>query len=337
MVMKITMQDIAKVAGVSPGTVSNALNDRSGVGKDVKKKILEIAEKMGYDKSNRDESKVIRFIIFKKHGYVVSDTPFFSGLIEGIERECRSEGFEVVISHIIHNEHDDKDIKEIVKEKQIAGILLLATEMDKEDFKLFGEFSVPVILVDNYFNDVDLDYVLINNTKGARQAVNFLIKNGHKEIGCLCSSKVTKNFSYRYKGFKTALSEANIEIKDEYDLMLEPTHEGSYRDMKEILKNHKTKLPTAYFALNDIIAFGAMRAMLESGIRVPEEVSIIGFDDMPFCEISSPRLTTIRVSAQSIGKIAVNRLMQKINEYDDDEFKIEINTNLVERESVVKR
>lgn len=334
--MKITMQDIAKVARVSPGTVSNALNGRKGVGEEVKEKILKIAEKMGYARSSREESRVIRFIIFKKHGFVVSDTPFFSGLIEGIERECRSEGFEVVVSHIIHNEHDYNDIKEIIKEKQIAGILLLATEMDKGDLDLFGEFRVPVVIIDNYFDDMDLDYVLINNIKGAHQAVNFLVANGHKEIGCLSSSKITKNFSYRSKGFRASLEEANLKINDKYDVTLEPTLEGAYRDMKQILKNNKIKLPTAYFAFNDIIGFGAMRAIQESGIRVPEEVSIIGFDDMPFCEISSPRLTTIRVNDQCIAKIAVKRLIQKIVDCDEIEFKIEINTELVERESVAK-
>lgn len=334
--MKTIMQDIARIAGVSSGTVSNALNNRKGVGKETKERILKIAEKLGYDRNNKEESRTIRFIIFKKHGYVVSDTPFFTGLIQEIERECRSEGFEVIISNIIHNEHDKNDIKEIIKQDQIAGILLLATEMDKMDLELFGELSVPVIVIDNYFEDADLDHVLINNIKGAYQAVNFLVENGHKEIGCLYSSKLTKNFSYRYKGFRESLAEANLEIKAEYDIVLEPTLDGAYRDMKAILNNKEMKLPTAYFAFNDIIAFGAMRAMEESGIRIPEQVSVIGFDDMPFCEISNPSLTTIRVNSQYIGKISVKRLMQKIFDQDEIKFKIEVNTNLVQRESVIK-
>lgn len=332
--MKTIMQDIAKLAGVSPGTVSNALNNRKGVGKETKERILKIAEEMGYDRNSKEENNVIRFIIFKKQGYVVSDTPFFSALIEGIERECRSEGFELIVSHIIHDEHNYEDIQEIIKQEQISGILLLATEMDEIDLQPFEKLNIPVILLDNYFSGVDFDHVLINNAQGAHQAVKSLVKNGHKEIGCLGSSKLIKNFRYRYEGFKEALIEEKVGINHEYEVVLEPTLEGAYRDMKEVLSDKSFKLPTAYFALNDIIAFGAIRAMKEVGIKIPEDVSIVGFDDMPFCEISNPRLSTVRVHKQHIGKIAVKRLIQKIVDKDEVKFKIEISTELVERESI---
>lgn len=334
--MKTIMQDIARLAGVSPGTVSNALNNRKGVSKDTRERVLKIAEELGYYRSRKEESKVIRFIIFKKHGYVVSDTPFFLGLIEGIERECRANGFEVLVSHIIYNQHNDEDVQEIVKQEQIAGVLLLATEMNESDLEPFRKLSVPIILLDSYFNNADFDYVLINNCKGAYQAVNYLIKSGHVEIGCLGSSKPIKNFDYRYEGFRDALTEAKLGVHKEYELLLEPTLEGAYRNMKELLKSKDLKLPTAFFAFNDILALGAIKAMQENGISIPEQVSIVGFDDMPFCEISMPRLTTIRVHTQYIGKTAIRRLMQQISEQYEQKLKIEINTELVERESVRK-
>ncbi|MCM8711551.1 LacI family DNA-binding transcriptional regulator [Clostridium sp. SYSU_GA19001] len=333
--MKTIMQDIAKLAGVSPGTVSNALNNKKGVSKETRERILKIAEEMGYYRNNKEESNIIRFIIFKKQGYVVSDTPFFSALIEGIERECRAEGFELIVSHVIHNEHSDEDIQEIIKQDQIAGVLLLATEMDESDLEPFKKLSIPVIILDNYFNNADFDYVLINNVQGAYQAVKYLVEKGHKEIGCLGSSKIINNFRYRYEGFKEALIYSNLNIHHEYEVVLEPTLEGAYRDMKEVLNDKNFKLPTAYFAFNDIIAFGAIRAMKEKGIKIPEDVSIVGFDDMPFCEISSPRLSTIRVYKQYIGKTAVKRLIQKITDRDEVKLKMEIKTELVERESVL--
>lgn len=335
--MKTIMLDIAKLAGVSPGTVSNALNNRKGVSNEKKEKIIKIAEEMGYYRSSsKDETKVIRFIVFKKHGYVVSDTPFFSALIEGIERECRAEGYEMLVSHIIHKEDNNEEIQEIIKQEQVAGLLLLATEMDEEDLKPFKNLSIPIILLDNYFKGVDFDYILMNNTKGAYQVVKHLIENGHVEIGCLGSSKAINNFNYRYEGFKEAMVEADLGVNNGYELLLEPTLEGAYRDMKEILENKSLKLPTAYFALNDIIALGAIRAMKEIGIGIPEQISVVGFDDMPFCEISSPRLTTVRVHKQYIGKTAIKRLIQKIAEKDEIKLKIEINTEVVVRDSVKK-
>lgn len=334
--MKTIMQDIAKAAGVSPGTVSNALNNKKGVGKETKERVLQIAQQMGYNRENKEETKIIRFVMFKKHGFVVSDTPFFSELIEGIESECRANGLEVVVSQVIENEHSKNDIKEIIKQKHIDGMLLLATEMIESDLEFFRNLDIPVVILDNYFNGADYDQVLINNTQGAYQAVKYLVDNGHKEIGCLGSSKLINNFRERYEGFQKALIETNLRINHQYEVVLEPTLEGAYRDMKEVLSDKNFKLPTAYFAFNDIIAFGAMRALKESGIKIPDQVSIIGLDDMPFCEISSPRLSTIKVYKRYIGKIAVRRLIEKIVDHDEATLKIEINTELIERESVKK-
>jgi LacI family transcriptional regulator len=334
--MKTIMQDIAKLAGVSPGTVSNALNNRKGVGKETRERIIKIAEQLGYYRNNKEESRVIRFIIYRKHGYVVSDTPFFSALIEGIERTCRAEGYDMLVSHIIFNEHSSKDIYEIIKQEQVAGVLLLATEMYEEDLEPFRNLSIPIVFVDSYFKNEDFDSVTINNTKGAYQAVKYLIDNGHSQIGCLGSTKTINNFNYRYEGYKKALTEASISVREEYELLLEPTLDGAYRDMKSFFLNKDLKLPTAYFAYNDIIALGAIKALKEFGIGVPEQVSVIGFDDMPFCEISSPSLTTVRVYKQYMGKTAVNRLIEKISEQDEVKIKIEINTDLISRESVKK-
>lgn len=333
--MKTIMQDIARLAEVSPGTVSNALNNRKGVGKETKERIVKLAGELGYYRNiNKEESKVIRFIIFKKNGYIVTDTPFFSDLIEGIERECRTEGYEVLISHIIHSEHKGEDTYEIVKQDQVDGVLLLATEMDEDDLEPFNKINVPIIILDSYFKNADFDYVLINNIKGSFQATKYLIEKGHKEIGYLGSSVDVNNFRYRYEGFKAALKEAKLTDGSKYEVLLEPTLEGAYRDMKDILEKKNLKLPTAFFAFNDIIAIGAMRALKEKGICIPEQISIVGFDDMPFCEISSPRLTTVRVHKQYIGKTAVRRLIQKISEQNEVKLKMEINTLLIERDSV---
>lgn len=335
--MKTIMQDIAKLANVSPGTVSNALNNKKGVGKDTKERIIKIAEELGYYKNNdKEDVKTIKFIIFKKHGYVVSDTPFFSALIEGIERECRLEGYEVLVSHIISNEDDNETINNIVNQDKVAGVLLLATEMEESDLDSFKNLNVPVVVLDSYFQNSEFDYVLMNNKRGAYQAVKYLLENGHVEIGCLGSSKPINNFNFRYDGFIHALEEVNIKINKEYELLLEPTLEGAYKDMKDILEKGKAKIPTAYFAFNDIIALGAIRAMKEFGINIPEQVSIVGFDDMPFSEISSPRLSTVRVYKQYIGKTAVKRLLQQISQQDEVKLKIEINTDLVKRDSVAK-
>ena len=334
--MKPMIKDIAVAAGVSPGTVSNALNDRKGVSGEKKELIIKMATEMGYFKNNskREEAnKIIKLIVYKKHGFIVSDTPFFSSLIQGIEMQCKDQGYDLQISHIFH---DDNEVYDCLRQSNISGIILLATEMDYEDLKLFECPYVPLIILDNYFENLDFNYVLINNTRGAYKAVSYLAENGHKDIGYLQSSIAINNFFKRSEGYHDALKHHGLVENPNFVLKLEPTLEGSYKEMKAILQKENIKLPTAFFADNDIIAFGAIKALKEKGLKLPKDISIMGFDDMPFCEISSPRLSTIQVHKDYMGKVAVARLMEIIKDNDGIKRKVEIDTELVIRNSVLE-
>lgn len=335
--MKTIMQDIAKIAGVSPGTVSNALNDRKGVGKDTKEKIIKIAEEVGYFRNNKqNDSKIIRLIKYKKSGNIVSDTPFFSSLIEGCEKECRRNGYELLISQVVYGEHTKQDVHKIVNNHRIDGILLLATEMDESDLSYFEEIEMPIVVVDSYFKDIDYDYVVINNIKGAYSATKYLIDKGHNNIGLLGSNVEIKNFKYRVEGYMKTLKTFEIEVDESKNVYVTPTVEGAYNDFKNYLEENKNNIPSAFFALNDIIALGAMKAMNEVGISVPNDVSIVGFDDIPFSSYSTPGVTTVRVHTKKMGKIAVKKLIENIECDLGIKMKVEINTELIERNSVKK-
>ena len=333
--MKTIMQDIAKIAGVSPGTVSNALNNRKGVGKETKEKIIKIAEEMGYFRNTKkNEGKVIRLIKYKKNGHIVADTPFFSSLIEACEKECRENGYELLISQVVYGEHTKEDVYKIVNSNKSDGILLLATEMDESDFKYFDNIEIPIVVIDSYFKELNYDYVVINNSKGAYSATKHLINKGHKNIGLLGSNIEIKNFKYRFEGYKNTLESFGLVLNEENNIYVDPTMEGSYSDFKIYLDENKENLPTAIFALNDIMALGAIKAMNEVGINVPEDVSLIGFDDIPFSSYSNPELTTIKVHTKTMGKTAVKRLIEIIENDTEISIKIEIDTEFIERQSV---
>lgn len=335
---KTNLEDIANTAGVSKATVSNALNNKNGVSEETKKIILKLAKDMGYHRPNKRKNlkQTIRIILYKRHGYVFADTPFFSNLIEGIQKECQLENFEMMITHVTRGEEDYKKIIENIKNDDTSGYLILATEMFEEDLQEFKGLDKPVIILDSYFKHEDFDFVVINNFDGSYKAANYLIQKGHVNIGYLHSSVYINNFHYRKIGFLDALKANQIEIKPEYQFDLEPTLEGSYKDMKKLLKKNPD-LPTAFFADNDIIAFGAMKALQEKGIRLPEDVSLIGFDDMPYCQISTPKMTTVKVFKQYFGSLAIKRLIEKIHKDEPANQKIEVNTHLVERESVIMK
>lgn len=335
--MKTIMQDIAQLAGVSPGTVSNALNNRKGVGQETKAKIIKIAQELGYfDNRKKTEERVIRLILFKKHGYVVSETQFFTALIEACENQCRQSGYELLISQVIDGEHDKEDILKIIDQKKVDGILLLATEMDEIDFENFKNIEIPMVVLDSYFETKSDDYILINNISGAYRATKYFIENGHKRIGMLGSSIDINNFKHRRIGFEKAINEAGMTLKNKDSIFLEPTLDGAYKDMKKYLEqNGKKDLPTALFAFNDIIALGAIKAMQEQEINIPKDVSIIGFDDIPISSLTNPSMTTIKVFTNEMGALAVKRLINKLNE-EVVPIKIEIDTKLIERNSVIK-
>lgn len=334
--MKPTVKDIAEIAGVSPATVSNALNGRKGVSREMKETVFRIAGELGYLKEKQGDRNNVRFVIFKRHGYIVSDTPFFSSLIEGIEKECRLQGYQMMISHVNLFDRDYRETISNINADLSSGLLILATEMNREDLEYFKNSRAPRVLLDNCFTNSKLDTVLISNEEAAYTAISYLIDNGHSKIGYLHSSIHINNFGFRQQGYLEAMKEHGLKAEESLTIELEPTIEGSYRDMKAALENRGLSLPTAFFADNDIIAFGAMRAMKEAGVKIPEDVSVVGFDDMPFCEITAPRLTTIKVFKQEMGSVAMRRLMQKMNENDTTIQKIQLSTELVTRGSVLK-
>lgn len=336
--MALKIKDVAQRLKVSPATVSLVLNNKPGVAEETRQRVLKLVQEMGYDtnilsKPALKNSKSIRFIIYKKHGSVVSDTPFFSALMEGIEQECRKEGYNLVVSYM--NEDGNRmEVLRIVEDNPLEGILLLATEMQEEDLQTFTQFNIPIVILDSCFEKLKIDTVFIENIQGAFEATEYLVKNGHTEIGYLHSSIWIKNFDKRKEGFQKALKEYNIQENKKYIFSVDSTLEGSYNDILKLL-NSNISLPTAFFADNDIIAFGAIKAFKEFGLRVPEDVSVVGFDDMPFCEIIEPPLTTIKVNKQRMGMLAVKRLLEKIETDSPECVRLEVCTELVERKSVI--
>lgn len=329
--MKISIKQLSEMSGFSPATVSNVLNGKKGVNKDTAELIMKLARESGYLNENRMTS--IKLVVYKKHGWVLSDTPFFSFLTEGINEECRASGYDTVICNLNeHSEDFESHLEQILSDPN-SGILLLATEMGEEDVKAFHRAVAPLVVLDASFEQMEFDTVLINNTDSVNNAVGHLIKMGHREIGYLKSSMRIQNFRYREAGYRRAYEEAEIAVNPAFTVELTPTMEGAYKDMARFLERNP-QLPTAYFADNDIIALGAMKALKEAGCRIPEDISIIGFDDLPFCEISSPPLSTIRVFKQEMGQMAVKRLLDKIKSQSKIVSKIQIGTEYIERESV---
>ncbi|HBE80930.1 MAG TPA: LacI family transcriptional regulator [Firmicutes bacterium] len=340
--MPLRIKDIAEELNISPATVSLVLNNKPGISDETRQRILKFVEEKGYitnmlSKPAFKNNRNIRFVIYKKHGKVVSETPFFSELMEGIDKEAREEGYNVLVSYINEQDNTKMDVLRIIEETAPDGIMLLATEMVAEDLEAFKQLYLPMVLLDsNFENEHQVDIVIINNCQGTYEAVKYLTDCGHTEIGYLHSSVWINNFDERKEGFMNALNSRGMKFNKHYLLEVESTMEGAYNDVLNYLEVRST-LPTAFFADNDIIAFGAIKAFREKGINIPQDVSIIGFDDMPFCEMIDPALTTLRVFKQRMGRIAAKRLIERIEHNPEETIKVEVSTELVERKSVLNR
>ncbi len=330
--MSSRIRDIAEYVGLSPATVSMVLNNRPGFSDETRERVMEAARQLNYQptstKRSVDQSESLPFVIFKRHGEVVAETPFFASLIEAIEGEAKNNGYNLSIHYLNAGLVQAEGLKSVAGRTD-NGILVLATELKRPDWSALGELSVPYVLIDNAMLGVSADKVVIGNRQGAYHAVEELYNCGHRRIGYLHSAVWISNFEDREIGYRLAMSDLGLTVREDWVARVGSTHDTAYEAMLAYCAK-QPEMPTAFFADNDIIAMGAMKALRERSYAIPEDISIIGFDDMPYCTMVTPNLTTMRVDTHSMGAVAVKLLLDK-NDYRQ---KVEVETELIRRQSV---
>lgn len=331
--MVISAKELAQKLELSAATVSMVLNNKPGISDETRDLVMKAAQEFGYHFKKRADNtqRTIHFIIYKNQYNIVADTPFFSQVIEGITQKCRQENCLLQISYFYEQENIENQLAEI-RSSNDSGILLLGTEMNMDSFKHFESFKVPIVLLDCYNDEMNVDSVLINNIQGAFLATSFLADSGHKHIGYLSSSVRISNFAERADGYYKALRSHGISTDHPFVVKVSPTPEQGYADILSWLDT-KPQVADAYFADNDIIGAAAVRAFQERGYRIPSDISIIGFDDMPVFQFLEPALTTMQVHKKELGSLAVSRLIDKMRDKNGDIIKIAMSTSLVERGS----
>ena len=332
--MAVYAKDIAAKLGLSPAAVSLALRGKPGIGQETRDRILRTAAEMGYQKKENASRPSLCLVLYKRHGAVVRDTDFFAALTESITRQARLLGYELLITYFYGNQDSAEQLRSL-KASPCDGILLLATEMVAADFPPFRSLTVPLVVLDSYFPDEKYDSVLINNVYGAKRAVQYLIAQGHSEIGYLSSKVMIRNFHERQDGWLRGIQTIPVANGSRHHVVkVSPTADGAFRDMAAYLQLGG-KLPTAFFADNDLIAISCARALRAAGYRIPEDVSLIGVDGIAAWELLDPPLTTMRVPTDQLGIAAVNRLVERIRGLAPGLVKIQVAMELLERGSVL--
>ena len=329
---KPRIKDIAEMAGVSPSTVSNVLNNRKGASNEMAQRIRDLAAELNYESpSSGSNGRYIRLVISRKHGLVVMDTQFFTELISGVESECRANHIDLMITNLTMD--DSPECREQVNaicSENCGGIILLATELPQEDLKSFFGCRSPLLILDNSSRHLPVNAIAINNFEAGYQAGKALLDAGHRDIGYIGSKPDFSNMAERRSGLLHCLQEADIPFDPSHEIYLTPTLEGAYSDMDALLTEKSISLSGAYFAANDILSIGAIRAMQQHGVKLPDDVSIIGMDDLTLCGIVTPNLSSIRVPRVQMGRVAVRQLLQE----DGCRVKTFVDVEPVLRESI---
>lgn len=342
----MTQRELAQKLQLSPAALSLILNNKPGVSSATRARVIEQIEQMGYAHLLRNITPFgqsfpnppggqLCFVIYKRHGRILNQHPYFMLLMESIEERARKHGYSVLLMSMEHNSYIDKQI-ETLHNMHVRGIILFATEMQPEDLKPFDALRLPLVALDNHFHRTEVNTVSIDNDMGTYQAIAHLVSMGHKSIGYLQSDVSISSFDERAAGYRSALDEFGLPPSDVFRI---PYSEAeSYRAFRSILLE-KPKLPTAFVSDDDTIATGVMRALTEAGLHIPDDISIVGFNDRPSCEAASPALTSVNVPRASFGAEAVDALMKLIGRSDRQStmvrsLKLRIGTQLVSRDSV---
>lgn len=335
--MNVTIKDIADKAGVSTSTVSKSLNDKGGVSPLTRQKVLNIAKEMGYFSfhSKADlKTHNIGFIMSRRH-IPIFNNPFYTRVIAGVEIEVENYDYNLLFSTIKLEDLETKEVPAIISKNKVDGLILAGADINKEMIRAIEKLKFPTVLVDNYLRSKIMDSIVSDNFNGAMNAVNYLIKMGHKKIAYAGGPNSHPSFKERYKAYKLEMIENNLEINDNFiKIKNDFSQEMGSELAKEFLK--EDELPTAVFAANDATAIGLMQTFKKYGLEVPEDISIIGFDNIELSSFTSPKITTIAVDKEGMGQEAARKLFDRIQNPEKKSTKSVITTELIERESVIE-
>jgi LacI family transcriptional regulator len=338
--MSIRIKDIAARADVSIATVSLVLNNKPGVADETRQRVIRIADEMNYlprRPTSLLDRGTIRFLKIARHGHTVNrdHTVFISDYIEGIVRTAKRNSFKTEITTF-----ETTPIEEIVRSvsepSDLVGAIVLGTELSRDDVVAFADVTIPLVFLDTFLDYIPFDFVDMNNDDSVYKIVTHFIERGHTSIGMVSSPIQTRNFTLRKIAFWNVMRHLDLPIEDQHLYDVDSTFHGAYTDMKRYIESN-VSLPTALFCTNDIIAFGVLKALREARVRIPDDVSVIGFDDLPTAALLDPPLTSIAVSKLEIGSAAATRLFQRIEQPELPPTKIVVGGMLMERKSVAAR
>ena len=326
----VTVKDVAREAQVSIGTVSRVLNNHVNVTEETRQRVLKAAMQLGYFRASGQEPRLydgnrtvkeIGFLFCSGFdaNYSLATNPFWSHILHGVESEASKSNIKLMYRSISEIQYASDALLTTIYDMKLGGILLVGSAKEGT-VRVIESTKVPLVLVDNYI--AHTNSVVGDNFEGAREAIKYLVSMGHSRIALIDGPRLEGRpevneiytLERRAEGYRTALLEAGLPIPHELREAGNLSSDGGYAACKRLMQRGADF--SAIFCMNDETAIGAMKALREAGRRVPEDVSVMGFDDIDVAEHLTPALTTVRLNKEALGVIAFKRLLSLVNSPD---------------------
>ena len=327
----VTIRDVARLAGVSVTTVSHVLNGSRYVEPETKGRVRRAVEQLGYRPNllarglRRRETATIGLLIPD------NSNPFFAEVARVIEDAGFAAGYSVILCNSDLSEEKQARYIDVLLAKQVDGLILISSGFGPARLERILGARVPVVIVDRELSGVPVDQVIVDNDQGGCFAGEYLVRLGHRRIGCIAGPSDITPSAGRLTGFRRALSAAGVELALDAIVRGDGRYASGDDAMAELIRRDLGL--TAVFAHNDLMAIGALSALRRAGLRAPEDISVIGFDNILQAAAMAPALTTIAQPVVELGQVSVRLLLDQIGQRTEQPSCIVLPTTLVERES----
>lgn len=328
-----TMKDIARIAKVSTSTVSHVINNTRYVSDEIREKIMKVVNELNYTPSAVARSLKVKET--KTLGMLVTATsnPFFAEVVSGVEQYCNQHHYNLIISSIDGNEQRLQQNIQTLIQKQVDGLLLMYSDTRHAMVEQLN-LNLPIVVMDWWPTELNADKIYENSEFGAYLATKTLIEQGHKNIAII-TGKLDKSLAHnRLLGYQKALQDAHLPINPDWIIESHFDFEGGVEGMKKLLQI--TPRPTAVFACSDTIAVGIYQVAWQQGLHIPQDISVIGYDNIMLAQYLTPPLTTIHQPKAELGKLAVETLLERIKSPNLEYKTTMLQPQLIWRASVVK-
>jgi LacI family transcriptional regulator len=329
---RATIRDVALSAGVSLSTVSRVIHGHPAVDSALQKRVLEAVERLNYQ-PNRAAQR-LRSQVNSVIGLVISDieNPFFTSIVRGVEDVAYDNQMTVILCSTDEDPVKQERRLEVMAKERVAGLIIAPAHGDSlASLHKLHQSGMPIVLLDRYIGSGELDGVMVDNVEGAYTATRHLIAQNRRRIALVNGDSRIKTFEDRLKGYRMALAEANIPFDDDLVTEVDPKIERSQRATLRLLQREQR--PDAIFASNNLITVGVLKAIRQLKLKIPEEVALVGFDDMPWSSELCPPVTSVAQPTYELGKEAGRLLIRRLQDPGGFQQTIVLHTRLIVRES----